>query len=163
MPSAASDPLAALRGLHLPPPVEGPLVAPVWLLVMVVLLIGLGGSVWLYRRRLQTTEAVALRELSHLESEALSLQEFATRLSELLRRVAVKQFGHRGIANLHGRAWQEFLENHFGAPSATMAPSFHALAEAPYMPADAPSSLREIPVERTTLARNARAWIRRNT
>ena len=166
-PAAANpgtDPLAGLRGLHLPegsgawPPAPG-----WWLVAALVVGLGVASVLWLRHRR-RSLLVHALRELDGLVLRRTGdhdLQALATDIAQLLRRVALARFGARRVAPLHGSAWQTFIEEHSATRRRTVRnqPDFaRALAVAPYAPA--PRFRDAIGLERTALVDAARTWIR---
>ena len=109
-----ADPLADLRGLHLPPdPGFWPL-APGWWLLMLALLAIVAIGIWLWRRHAQRSRPhPALAEAARLQVRAQSLddQTLIAQCSALLRRVAVQQHGPQ-VAGLAGAAWVQHLQTH---------------------------------------------------
>lgn len=161
-PTVGVDPLAALRGLHLPEPVGFWPVAPGWwILVGATLLLVAGAVVWRHRRRTSLARH-ALSEVERLSRSETDPQRLATALSALLRRVALRRFGRPGVASLSGVSWQIFLRDN--GPVGSGATGFEGepgrwLVEAPYRPPDAavPACGRE------SVLSAAREWIRWNT
>lgn len=165
--TAAADPLAELRGLHLPEPVGIWPPAPGWWMLAGLLIAAVCLTSWWRVRRRRSVAAHALRELDGLaKTPATDLQALATTLSALLRRVALLRFGRDRVASLHGRAWQEFLTAH--APRsrrrrARFTPEAGlVLASAPYAPAGALAHGDATDVDRRALIAAARAWIEEN-
>lgn len=165
---APSDPLAALRGIHLPDAVGLWPPAPGW---WVVLAIAIGGVVLAFvavRARRASLARHALRELERLDGASSDLQGLALNVSALLRRVALRRFGPARVASLHGQAWQEFLSESSPHEKRRRV-SFdedlgRLLAMAPYVP---PGSV-SLEFEGTRVGRDgvmaaARDWIRWNT
>ena len=162
----SGDPLAGLRGLHLPPEIGFWPPAPGWIALALVL-VGLAvlAVVVRYRRRTRL-EARALRELARLESaRPTELAALAAALAELVRKVALERFGRARVASLTGERWQRFLRESvssggFDDPSAAL------LAAAPYAPpavfssAGAPAGETVAP---DRLLAQTRAWIRATT
>ncbi len=107
--ASASDPLAALRGIHLPEAVGAWPPAPGWwaLLAAVIGLAVLG--IVAVRIRRASLAHHALRELEAIDQASPDVQDLAASVSTLLRRVALRRFGRSRVASLHGAAWQEFL------------------------------------------------------
>lgn len=105
----AADPLAALRGIHLPEAVGAWPPAPGWwaLLALVVGMVVLAIAVVRIRRA--SLAHHALRELEAIDAASTDVQDLAASVSTLLRRVALRRFGRSRVASLHGAAWQEFL------------------------------------------------------
>ena len=165
--ASATDPLAALRGLHLPEAVGVWPLAPGWWLVLAVVAGGLVG-VWAFARLRRASLAHhALAEVGRLDADSTDLQALASALSEVLRRVALLRFGRERVASLHGDSWQEFL--FATCPRAKRArrsldPSaVRLLALAPYAP---PTQWEEEsagnPNTREGVLAVSRSWIRWN-
>jgi len=158
MSPTAADPLAGLRGYHLPEPVSWWPPAPGWWvlagLAVLVCLMVLG---WLLRRRRRRAAArLALGELAALRAayqRDADPARFARGLSRLLRRFALARFPRGEVAGLAGQRWLGFLDAHGGAGRFREGPG-RLLADAPYRPR------AEIPADE--LAALAEAWIRAN-
>jgi len=167
VPPAAADPLAALRGLHLPEPVGAWPPAPGWW-ILAGLVAAATLALWAWSRaRRRSVARHALRELERLagERDALDLPALATAVSSLLRRLALVRFGRARVAALHGEAWRAFLSStgprKAGAQLAGDAGLLLSLA--PYAPAGAAClTLAGATVDRAGLITAARAWIREN-
>lgn len=127
-----TDPLADLRGLHLPPePGLWPLAPGWWLLMAALIVVGLGG-VWLWRRHARNHLAhAALVEAARLQVRAQSLNDhdLIAQCSALLRRVAVQQHGPQ-VAGLAGAAWTHYLASQ--APQDSPSDTWAVLGEARY-------------------------------
>ncbi len=163
-----TDPLAALRGIHLPDAVGMWPPAPGWWIVLVV---GIGLvvlSIVALRIRRASLAHHALRELESLESDPVDFQSLAMAVSALLRRVALRRFGRTRVASLHGNAWQEFLSETSPTGKRRYA-GFdedlgHLLALAPYAPPGSASfELAQGHVSTGGVLTAARDWIRWNT
>ncbi len=146
----ATDPLAALRPLHVPAPVEWWPPAPGWW-VLVGLGVALLTLVWWLRRR-RALRRAALRELRRLQDDARGDGDFAAGVNQLLRRFALVCYPRREVAALSGEAWLAFLETHSPAGGFAAGPG-RALLRAPYAP--------RCEFDRDALAVLARGWIRR--
>jgi hypothetical protein len=165
--AAAADPLAQLRGIHLPQPIAFWPPAPGWWILAGVLLATVVAA-WLWsRHRRRSVVKHALHELDGLAASGTDdVQDLATAISALLRRVALLRFGRRRVAALHGRAWQEFLSE--TGPHARRRTRFAPdagmlLALAPYAPAGAACLTPDgATVDRRGLVAAARAWIKEN-
>lgn len=102
----------ALKDIHLPPAISWWPPAPGWWLLVLLLPLLMAGSYWLYRHLTRNT---ALKQASHMLRK-LKLQtgdEPMSRLRELsalLRRVAISRDARQQVANLHGAAWLNFLD-----------------------------------------------------
>jgi LPXTG-motif cell wall-anchored protein len=158
-PSANPDPLAGLRGYHLPDAVSWWPPAPGWWLLAGLLVLAAGVAAWLFvrRRRRRAALRAALAELDALTGElaALDPADFARRLSRLLRRYALTRYPRREVAGLTGEAWLRFLDTHGDAQVFTRGRG-RLLQEAPYRPSADAAALRD-------LAAVSRDWILRNT
>ena len=159
MPAAAGpDPLAGLRGYHLPEAVSWWPPAPGWwILAALVLLAAVLLSWWLLRRyRRRAAARQAEKELAQLR-EALRQRGddpvFLRELSKLLRRFALAVFPRRGVAALTGEAWLRFLDEHGGDGRFRDGPG-RQLVDAPYRPQGGEGSEQ--------LADLVEDWIRRN-
>lgn len=138
--------LEQLRDIHLPAQIGWWPLAPGWWGLMALALIVLVATlVWMRLRRF-TTRALALRELEAIPAD--DPITFATKLSVLLRRVAIRKDASAG--QLQDTGWVDFLTK--GGMSADMASH---LALAPYaapLP-DSPSA--------DALRQAAAQWIKR--
>ncbi len=154
---ATPDPLAGLRGYHLPDAVTWWPPAPGWwLLAGLLLVLVIALTLYLVRRRRRRAAArLALDELARLRAD-LKTQgnpgDFVRGLSRLLRRFALVRFPRRRVAGLTGAAWLEFLDAHGGDGRFSAHPG-RLLAEAPYrspaeLPADEISDLVEKWIQR---------------
>lgn len=167
--TTAADPLAELRGLHLPDPVGAWPPAPGWWgLAALVVVCSVATTFWIRRRR-RSVVRHALRELDGLARGTSDgdLQALATRLAALVRRVALLRFGRARVAGLHGSAWQQFLAE--TAPRKRRRRGRFAddaglvLALAPYAPAGASCLTRNgVAIDRRVLIAATRAWIEEN-
>lgn len=156
--NAAADPLAGLRGYHLPePPSWWPPAPGWWLLAACLLALVAAVAWWLLRRRARRAAArAALRELDELRARlrtGADTSGLAPALSRLLRRYAISAFPRRDVAALTGDAWLGFLDRHGGDGQFVNGPG-RQLLDAPYRREPAPGSQDLVVlVER---------WIRRN-
>lgn len=108
----ATDPLAQLKGIHLPQPVGWWPPAPGWWLVGICLLflVIVGGFYLLkvVRRGRYRREALAdLRKLRETDQDQRGLLEAVSRL---LRQVAIVKYGRTEVASLNGVKWLQFLD-----------------------------------------------------
>jgi hypothetical protein len=151
------DPLAQLRGYHLPEPVSWWPPAPGWWLLAVLLPAVIGTAAWLflvYRRRVAARRS-ARRELQALRSAHAAGSDdaaLARGLSRLLRRFALARFPRERVAGLTGEAWLRFLDR-YATDRAFTAGAGRALVEAPYRP--------DAPLPATELTNLVEQWIRR--
>lgn len=160
-PAAPSDPLAGLRGWHLPEPVSWWPPAPGWWLLGLLLLVAAGAlALWLRRRRQRSAAAhAARRELAALEARLArdgDAAAFTRDLSRLLRRFALARFPRREVAGLTGEHWLAFLDVH-GGGWAFRTGDGRALADGPYRPTADVSTAALAALTRDWIARNARA------
>lgn len=145
-----TDPLAELRPLHLPqdslwwPPAPG-----WWLLgILLLLLVWLGIRWWMKNR----IKRVAIKELDQLQQQQLTAPDYASGLSQLLKRYCLTQFPREEIAGLTGEQWHQFLDQHSPEPHPQLGT---VLAETPYQ--------REgESIDYDALYREAKRWIRHN-
>ena len=159
---AMGDPLAELRGYHLPDPVSWWPPAPGWwllALLMAGLLVLM--AIWLLRiwrqnRVARAAPRAALDELAALRAAYTregDVAAYARGLSRLLRRFALARFPRRAVAGLSGEDWLAFLDAHGGEGRFQAGPGRELLA-APYRPAG------ELAVGE--LAALVEEWIERN-
>jgi hypothetical protein len=115
----AVDPLADLRGYHLPEPVSWWPPAPGWwLLGLLLLLLVAAAARWLagrYQRgaptRAARAELAGLRAALARDGDSAA---YARGLSRLLRRYAIARFPGSRVAGLSGEDWLDFLDAHGG-------------------------------------------------
>lgn len=138
MPASGSDPLAALRDIHLPPDPGLWPPAPGWWVLLALLLVLAGALAVLHRRaarrrRPQREALQALAALRRALDEGEAPHRIAAESASLLRRVALGKFARREVAGLAGPAWLEFLGAHGGGPEFAT-PEAERLVTAPYAP-----------------------------
>lgn len=131
-----ADPLAALREWHLPDPVPWWPPAPGWwLLAGLALLFGfIVLRRWWARRRRTAPARAALVELVALRGLVASEvddRRFTSRVSALLRRLALARYPRDQVAGLAGTRWLDFLDRTGGAGDFSRGPG-RLLAEIPY-------------------------------
>lgn len=110
-----TDPLAQLRGIHLPLPIETWPPAPGWwVLVLVGIIAFLAMLYWLwqnfkanaYRRDgIRQLDAIMLAYESHGDS-----RRYLEAYQVLLKRVALTRYDRELVASLSGEAWVAFLD-----------------------------------------------------
>jgi hypothetical protein len=155
---AAAEPLAELRGYHLPEAVSWWPPAPGWWVLLGVVLLSGALALWwgLRRRRCHAAARQAVRELQILRTALAARRdhaEFVRGLSRLLRRYVLAAFPRHRVAALTGDDWLAFLDTHGGDGRFRDGPG-RQLVEAPYRPA------AEVAAE--DLAALVADWIRRN-
>ena len=160
----ATDPLAELRGLHLPEAVGAWPPAPGWWVAGLVVAALLAGAARWWHHRRASLAARALRELAEIQVRRdADIAWVATSLAELLRRVALERFGASRVAKLSGERWQGFLRETW--PRARRRADYdetagEILSLAPYAP---PARWRgDERIGRERLIAAARTWIRGN-
>lgn len=130
------DPLAELRGLHMPEPVSWWPPAPGWWLVAVIVMIALVGLSIRIRRQLRSPLRAARAELVQLEAQHARQpdnRQTVGALSALLRRSALAQFPNAHAASLCGQGWLEFLDRTARTDQFSRGPGV-VLTSAPYQP-----------------------------
>jgi hypothetical protein len=152
------DPLAQLRGYHLPEPVSWWPPAPGWWLLALLLLLAIGAAVRLFlvHRRRGAARRNARRELQALRNAHTAGGDdtaLVCGLSRLLRRFALARFPRERVAGLTGEAWIQFLDR-YAADNVFTQGAGRALADAPYR-TDAPLPAAE-------LTAVVEQWIKRN-
>ena len=154
----ATDPLAALKDIHLPPAVGLWPPAPGWWIVGALVLfsiIFLITKLW-QRWRARTYRRQALRQLQTIYAQWQRDQNdelFQQRVNQLLKQTALVAFPRAQVAALHGGTWLQFLDEKlreaiFSTPTlSALADSFRPHAE---------------PVAAPALNDAAQRWIRRH-
>ena len=153
-----SSPLTGidLHDIHGAPPPDFWPPAPGWWILALIVLVALSVLVWRgvisWRRRRQ--RARILSELNALSTD--STEQLATRLSMLLRRVALMCFARQEVAPLSGQAWLMFLDR-TGGNGEFVNGVGNVLATAPYRSAPAANE-----IDNDALVALARQWLRHN-
>ncbi len=124
-----SDPLAALRPLHAPPPIPWWPPAPGWWLLLLFLVVSALLLLWWWKSR--ALQRVALRELKAMEPLGENPIQQAAAINRLLKRYALVCWPGADVASLTGEAWLEFLDAHGGNGDFTRGPG-RALLTLPY-------------------------------
>lgn len=111
---AEVDALAQLKDIHLPATVGWWPLAPGWYVVLILFFLLLGFITFVcYRRYLNARakkQALALlQSYVHQYEKDRNTQLASTRISELLRRVALVYFPREQVASIHGQEWINFL------------------------------------------------------
>ena len=133
-----ADPLAQLRGIHLPDPVGGWPPGPGWwLLAALLLLLIFGLAFWLLRRH--RANAWRREALSAIDQTYESWQrdrdplQFLQASTAILKRAALRQFPNYDVARLSGGDWDAFLDRQWHKRPDTDFSSL-GLAERAYQP-----------------------------
>lgn len=156
------DPLAQLRGWHLPDPVSWWPPAPGWWLLTALILIGVWLVVrwWRRWRRAGGGARQARRELDSLQAALASdgdVRRFVAGVSQLLRRLALTHFPRQTVAGLSGSEWLAFLDATGGGDGFTHGPG-RILVESAYRPVIPQADT----FDPAPLARLAADWIQAN-
>ncbi len=125
LPGTQSDPLAALRDIHLPVPVSDWPPAPGWwVLAFLVIFLTL---YFLYRLRerwqANRYRREALRQLESLYREWQETgdeKQFLSDYQRLLKRAALTRYPRVDVASLTGEAWVDFLDRSSGSTEFSM-------------------------------------------
>lgn len=111
-----SDPLAHLRDIHLPPPIAAWPPAPGWILLAclsALLMAGIG--IWCWKRsRNALPKQEALTQLQNIMQHFSQHQQPETAymdINRLLKRLCLLYFPRIEVADLHGKAWIQFLND----------------------------------------------------
>ncbi len=134
-----ADPLAQLRDIHLPGPVESwPPAIGWWILLLIILLLVLTVFNWLYKRwRANRYRREALKELRQLHENYLQHGDdllYLARFQTLLKRVALTRFSREEVASLTGESWVSFLDRTSRSQEFTMGKG-QVLIDGQYLPA----------------------------
>ncbi len=137
--TAMADPLAQLRDIHLPGPVESwPPAIGWWILLLIILLLVLTVFNWLYKRwRANRYRREALKELRQLHENYLQHGDdllYLARFQTLLKRVALTRFSREEVASLTGESWVSFLDRTSRSQEFTMGKG-QVLIDGHYSPA----------------------------
>ena len=144
------DPLAALRPLHMPPPVDWWPPAPGWWIVTILAAVCILLIYRFWRRK--TLQRAALHELSLLAKNCDTIDQPVAQLNQLLKRYALVCWPAKQVAALSGRDWLDFLDMNGGNGKFSNGPG-QLLLTAPY---------RKTHAEIDDLIDLARAWIAAN-
>ena len=130
------NPLAALRDMHLPPPVPFWPPAPGWWIMVGLLLILCLCLLWFHlkTRRHRKLKREALQLIKKHESKYLDRQDGAQTyrdLSMLTRRLMVTLSSDPRVAGIHGERWPDFLLHVSGGSHCTT-DSYESLRESPF-------------------------------
>ena len=133
-----------LRDIHLPDPISGwPPAIGWWLLLALLVLLGVGLSLWLKHRRRETPVKRALRQLADIETADLDTREKLQALSGLMKRVALSLDAREAVAGMSGPDWLAWLASRTGDLRFEQ-PLGRLLIEAPFRPQADAAALREL-------------------
>ncbi len=108
------DPLQELRDVHLPDPISWWPPAFGWWMIVVALFVVVSLVLWARAHRQRTRpRRLALAQLQEVKQQFAihaDEQQTMTRLSDLLRRVAIAVFPRSHVAGLSGQSWLQFLD-----------------------------------------------------
>ncbi len=154
----ASDPLAELRDIHLPAPIETWPPAPGWWFLAALGIVGLlTAAWWLFRRwRSNQYRREALRALSVLHDnwqQHGDSNQYLVSLQQLLKRVGLTAFPREDVASLTGEAWVQFLDKSTGSHDFSMSDN-EALIDGAYR--------QSTDIDVASLDQLARHWVRRH-
>ena len=108
-----TDPLAELRDIHIPDPIAFWPPAPGWWVLVGAALLGVVGSVWLFRRWRHSAYRSAHHQFKVLRERYGSNhheKDLVQGLSTLIRRYSMTVFGRDQVAGLTGMGWLTFLD-----------------------------------------------------
>ncbi|MCB1691753.1 MAG: DUF4381 domain-containing protein [Pseudomonadales bacterium] len=116
LPPQQNDPLAQLRDIHVPAPIDmWPLAPGWWILVAFAVLLVVAILGWLYARwRRNQYRRDALAELDRLRTRYESAPDnvaYIADYSTLLKRVALRSYRRDAVASLSGESWVQFLDH----------------------------------------------------
>jgi hypothetical protein len=156
--AGAADPLAQLRDIHLPAPVDWWPPAPGWWLLGILLLTLLGAALaWALRRhRRRRYRRIALREVDALYArwqQHRDARVFLQELNQLLKQAALSAFPAARVAALNGAQWLTFLDSTLPRPQFDRAAT-RVLADV--------YRAEPAPLQPDELRRAAQFWLRRH-
>ena len=154
----ATDPLAALRDIHLPGMIEPWPPAPGWwLLALLAALAVIALCAWLFRRwRANRYRREAVAELNSLLNDWQQHgdnQTYLAALQRLLKRVALSSFPRENVARLTGEAWVQFLDRSTASHDFSMVET-EALIDGNYR--------QDLEIDVAALQKIARLWIQKH-
>lgn len=133
-----------LRDIHLPDPISGwPPAIGWWLLLALLVLLGVGLSLWLRHRRRETPVKRALRQLADIETADMDGREKLQALSGLMKRVALSLDSREVVAGMSGQDWLAWLASRTGDLRFEQ-PLGRLLIEAPFRPQADAATLDEL-------------------
>lgn len=106
--------LAQLHDIHMPDPIGWWPLAPGWYGLLLLTLMALLALVFFFSRhyfngRAKRQALLILKTYQQQYPKELNGQQSAARVSELLKRVALRYFPRAQVASLQGEAWVKFL------------------------------------------------------
>ena len=133
--------LSALRDIHLPTAIGWWPLAPLYYVVIAVVLCAtVVASVWGWRRRRRLRYVrQAQRQFAEL-CDRPSTAEVAAALSYLLKQLCLLHFPDEPVAELHGERWLRFLDRCVSGETDFVGQA-RALIDAPFMPPTRPVAL----------------------
>ena len=168
LPADISAQLAGLRDIHLPHAVSWWPLAPGWWALAVIVMAAAIAAFVIYRKRQRSLKHAAIRELETLAakySKEEDLQQLASEVGVLIRRISLRLPEGQRYANVHGTGWIDYLVNLPGGMKRSVA---QYLALAPYAELSAisvslanDSALGE-DVSSKAIILEADTWIRRH-
>lgn len=110
----ANDSLLMLRDIHLPPPITTLPLAPGWWIIIILLIIGLIFVIFTLKNKFkkQKPKKEALLLLATIKTkhiQTLNINITCHEINLLLKRVALHYHPREMVANLHDKAWLDFL------------------------------------------------------
>lgn len=110
----ANDSLLMLRDIHLPPPITTLPLAPGWWIIIILLIIGLIFVIFTLKNKFkkQKPKKEALLLLATIKTKHIQTSNINPTCHEinlLLKRVALHYHPREMVANLHDKAWLDFL------------------------------------------------------
>lgn len=151
----------ALRDIHLPTPIQWWPLAPGWYGLVLVLLGGIAGIIYLFffrkHQRVKRDAQRLLKTYILSYQQGAAVEVVCSQISELLRRVAIYYYPRENIAGLEGDTWLNLLQE---KPVVDPALLRICLLEKPYQPT---VSTRSDAIEKqmADLFKFARQWIGR--
>lgn len=133
-----------LRDIHLPDPIgDWPPAIGWWLVLALLVLLGVGLSLWLRHQRRETPVKHALRQLTVIETADLDTREKLQALAVLMKRVALSLDSRETVAGMAGRDWLAWLASRTGDLRFEQ-PLGRLLIEAPFRPQADAAALQEL-------------------
>jgi len=163
LPADVAAQLAQLHDIHLPGPISWWPPAPGWWALAAIVIAGSAFMLIFEIRRRRSLKYRALRELGQLKknrASQLPVQELASELCILIRRVVLNTKMGRRYASAHGDDWSGFLA---AAPNGMPEELARFIASAPYVANDTGAEPTGEPKPNPeALVGAAENWIRRH-